>query len=832
MENITAVPNINAVKLSWDKSNIANKYRIDVLKNGKWTTVNAKCTTLTYNVTGLTANTEYTFRVYALYNTKASNYTEYTATTLSDIPDPVTNVTAVPDMYTVKLTWEKSAIANKYQVDVLKNGKWTTANAKITGNTFTVSGLSALTEYQFRVYALYNTKKSAATELTATTLTDLPDPVTGLKVVPGMFSAELSWDKNPKATNYRVDVLKNGKWTTVNANVTKTTLNVTGLNALTEYEFRVYAINKTKLSEAEWISAETLTDIPEPIEITGAVPNMYNISLTWNKNKWAEKYQVEVFKDGSWKVLNSKVTANTYNVTGLSALTDYQFRVRGIIKNKLTPVEDTAEYTISVTTLSDVPEEVTGLRAERSINSLKLTWNKDPIADKYRIDIYKNGKWTTLNAKCTALTYNITGLTALTEYDIRVYALYKTNLGPAAELTETTLSDIPETVKNIAASSIDTTRFTLSWSKEAIADKYQVEMLSGGAWKSLTKTTALSYNVTSLLPNTEYRFRVTAIRGTKSGESTEFLMKTASKRPDPVEGLEAIAKPTSVKLLWDKSLLADSYQIEMLKNGDWVSVAKTTATSYTVTGLSESTPYEFRVRAINYVELSDSTRIGTITKKSLAPLMDISLQYGASRLMMKGIDVSGWQGEIDFNAVKKSGVDFVIVKAGYSTSTVDTWETNYRNAKKAGLKVGAYWYSYATTLAQGRKEAQAFIDAMDGKELDFPVYFDLEESAQFNKGMTFCTDLVEAFCGEVEDAGYLAGVYCSRYWFTNFVEESVRLSRPTWIADYSRACDYGGSYGIWQYGVGKVAGIDGSCDLNWAYTDYSTYIKRNGLNGF
>lgn len=199
---------------------------------------------------------------------------------------------------------------------------------------------------------------------------------------------------------------------------------------------------------------------------------------------------------------------------------------------------------------------------------------------------------------------------------------------------------------------------------------------------------------------------------------------------------------------------------------------------------------------------------------------------------LKGIDVSGYQGKINFKKVKESGVDFVIVKAGYATSTVPTWELNFANAKNNGLKVGAYWYSYAASIEQGIEEAKAFIKALKGKQLDFPVYLDLEERSQFDKGRRFCTQLVEAFCGELEKAGYYVGVYCSTYWYTNFVDENVREKYLAWIADYRGECYYTGTYGIWQYGVGRVDGVEYDCDLDEGYVDYSIYIKEHGLNGY
>lgn len=199
---------------------------------------------------------------------------------------------------------------------------------------------------------------------------------------------------------------------------------------------------------------------------------------------------------------------------------------------------------------------------------------------------------------------------------------------------------------------------------------------------------------------------------------------------------------------------------------------------------------------------------------------------------LKGIDVSGYQGNINFKTVKESGVEFVIVKAGYSTSTVPTWELNFANAKNNGLKVGAYWYSYARTINEGIQEAKAFIKALNGKQLDFPVYLDLEERFQFDKGKEFCTQLVEAFCGELIDAGYYAGVFSTTYWYTNYVDESVREKYPAWIADYRDKCYYTGTYGIWQYGIGVVPGVQYDCDLDEGYVDYSVYIKEHGLNGY
>lgn len=106
----------------------------------------------------------------------------------------------------------------------------------------------------------------------------------------------------------------------------------------------------------------------------------------------------------------------------------------------------------------------------------------------------------------------------------------------------------------------------------------------------------------------------------------------------------------------------------------------------------------------------------------------------------KGIDVSVWQGDIDFAKVKANGIDFVIIRAGYGklTSQKDKYfEQNYSRAKAAGLHVGAYWYSYAQSADDAKKEAQTCISVLKGKQFDYPVYFDIEEKSQLNKGKDF-----------------------------------------------------------------------------------------------
>ena len=205
-------------------------------------------------------------------------------------------------------------------------------------------------------------------------------------------------------------------------------------------------------------------------------------------------------------------------------------------------------------------------------------------------------------------------------------------------------------------------------------------------------------------------------------------------------------------------------------------------------------------------------------------------------MKIKGIDVSQWQRDIDFNKVKSAGIDFVILRAGYGryiSQNDPNFEDNYRKAKSAGLNVGVYWYSYAQSEADAHTEAAVCMEAIRGKQFEYPIYFDLEEQSQFSRGKAFCSALVTAFCGELEKAGYFAGLYISRSPLQNYITAEVADRYALWVAEYGSKCNYGGSYGMWQYSsVGRVNGISGDVDMDECYVDYPTLIKNGGFNGY
>lgn len=204
--------------------------------------------------------------------------------------------------------------------------------------------------------------------------------------------------------------------------------------------------------------------------------------------------------------------------------------------------------------------------------------------------------------------------------------------------------------------------------------------------------------------------------------------------------------------------------------------------------------------------------------------------------MSKGIDVSKHQGKIDWKRVKASGVDFAVLRAGYGkydNQKDEFFEENYKNAKQEGIKVGAYHYSYAKSVEDAKKEAEIFLKWIDGKQLEYPVAFDVEEKNQSERGKQFVSDIIRAFCETVERAGYYVCIYANKYWLENYIDDDCKEKYDTWLAQWSEKATYGGSYGLWQYSSqGGIDGISGRCDLDESYKDYSKIIRDNGFNGF
>lgn len=188
-----------------------------------------------------------------------------------------------------------------------------------------------------------------------------------------------------------------------------------------------------------------------------------------------------------------------------------------------------------------------------------------------------------------------------------------------------------------------------------------------------------------------------------------------------------------------------------------------------------------------------------------------------------GIDVSRWQGSIDWAAVKNSGVQFAIIRCGYGddiTSQDDEyWLKNVTACEQYHIPYGVYLYSYATDAAGAAREAAHAIRLLKGHSPSLPVYIDLEENALYNLGRDTVVTVANTFCSLLTSAGYTAGIYSNTSWWNRVLQPIARDSTYShWISQWNSTCTANASYTLWQYSAtGAVTGISGDVDLDRWY---------------
>lgn len=240
-------------------------------------------------------------------------------------------------------------------------------------------------------------------------------------------------------------------------------------------------------------------------------------------------------------------------------------------------------------------------------------------------------------------------------------------------------------------------------------------------------------------------------------------------------------------------------------------------------------------------------------------------------ILAKGVDVSVWQHKKDdngnylplnWNAIRDAGFEFAILKAGSTPRTVEidgqpvatggidpVFEMNYQAAKEAGLELGVYFYTYATTLDRVKEDATLLMSWLDGKQLEYPVYFDLEDSTLADLDKETLTEFSITFLSTLQENGYYGALYSNNDWLVNRLNSTVLKSAfDIWYARYPLSTEvtptasftwntatYGAQLGMWQYtsnGVIGAIGDDIRFDFNYVYRDYPSIIKRFGYNGY
>lgn len=211
--------------------------------------------------------------------------------------------------------------------------------------------------------------------------------------------------------------------------------------------------------------------------------------------------------------------------------------------------------------------------------------------------------------------------------------------------------------------------------------------------------------------------------------------------------------------------------------------------------------------------------------KSVTEFSDVIKNYKNDNTQI-GIDVSKWQGDIDFSKLKSAGVEFVIIRIGSSTGIngenfIDSkFIQNIKNANSVGIPVGVYFYSYANSVDRAISDAKWIIENIKDYKVELPIAFDWENWGSFNTyELSFfgLTNMAKRFMDTVKDAGYDAMLYSSKTYLENIW---MSVDYPVWLAHYTKNTNYAGDYSYWQIcSNGRVDGINGDVDIDIRYID-------------
>ena len=201
----------------------------------------------------------------------------------------------------------------------------------------------------------------------------------------------------------------------------------------------------------------------------------------------------------------------------------------------------------------------------------------------------------------------------------------------------------------------------------------------------------------------------------------------------------------------------------------------------------------------------------------------------------KGIDVSEFQGKIDWEKVKNAGIEFAILRCGYgmdfSNQDDVEYERNANECERLGIPYGVYLMSYANTVEKARSEAKHVLRLIEGHKISLGVWYDIEDngtSGAINKETL--TNIINTFCNTIKNAGYKVGVYANLNWLENKIEKTIKDNYDIWVAQYYSKCEYEGKYIMWQHtSSGKVNGISTNVDMNILYKDLPV-INNNDNN--
>ena len=629
--------------LEWTPVDNARGYTVYQKVDGEWTAVGT-VSRATYSFSGLLDNTTYEFSV-ASYakdsdgNVYYSDATEITLTTTAspDAPTYVAWATEYSGTGDAKLIWNEVDGAYAYSIAQYIDGEWTEIK-RIRATSYTLTGLDNNSEYVFGV-ASYSTSGSQRyySDYASIDLNTMvaPDAPANVRFAPyaGGTTASLTWNASDGATGYIVETMNASReWTTV-ASTTQTRYDAT----VEENSFYVYRVSAYTTVGSKTLYSNTVTANLDTLVVPSGDLNLVvsgydaatgTAELSWNELSGAGYYAIyEQVENGNWSMIEASATGASYVVSGLDINTNYSFRVVAVNAAGAGASEEVSLYTSAVPA---TPSDAAFGDLDANACEITITWSPVDNATGYTVEVYDlaTDVWSVVDRDDDAATsYIVTNVERYTTYTYRISAY---NDAGSSEPTVVSYvnTGVPESPTNLAVQFFKAAMSAnLSWDLMAGADGYNVYLRTGfyTNWNKIASLSSIShfYTVQGLAKNTDYVFGVSALNSEGESELSTIELSTlfAPDAPADATFVDAGSFNGSATLTWTAVDGAEGYLIEQKSGDEWVvaTVLDGDATSWSVSGLEESTVYTFRISAFNEEGYSDAVEVALSTGATSTP---------------------------------------------------------------------------------------------------------------------------------------------------------------------------------------------------------------------
>ncbi|MVP00987.1 fibronectin type III domain-containing protein [Paenibacillus lutrae] len=640
---------------SWTAASGATAVIIEQSPKGQntWTTAQTgaiSVSAVSATVTGLTPTTEYDFRLVVTGGTNAGNSNVVSVQTDTPIVPVADFATTGKTTTTASFSWTAASGATAIKVEQSPKGQnsWTTAQTgaiSVTAASATVTGLTPTTEYDFRLVVTGGTNAGNSNVVSVQTDTPIVPVADFATTGKTTTTASFSWTAASGATAIKVEQSPKGQntWTTAQTGaigVSAASATVTGLTPTTEYDFRLVVTGGTNAGNSNVVSLQTDTPIVPVADFATTGKTTTTVSFSWTAASGATAIKIEQSPKGqnTWTTAQTgaiSVSAASATVSGLTPTTEYDFRL--VVTGGTNAGNSNVVSVQTETLIVPVADFAT---TGKTTTTASFSWTAASGATAIIIEQSPKGQntWTTAQTgaiSVSAASATVTGLTPTTEYDFRLVVTGGTNAGNSNVVSVQTDTPIVP-VADFATTGKTTTTASFSWTAASGATAIKVEQSPKGQNSWTTAQTgaigvsAVSATVTGLTPTTEYDFRLVVTGGTNAGNSNVVSVQTETPIV-PVADFATTGKTTTTaSFSWTAASGATSVIIEQSPKGQntWTTAQTgaigVSAASATVTGLTPTTEYDFRLVVTGGTNAGNSNVVSVQTDTPIVPVADFA----------------------------------------------------------------------------------------------------------------------------------------------------------------------------------------------------------------